>query len=254
MKVRAPIFYFHRVASDGLEAAAPAEVFAEHLRLLRELGVQSVSLEQVARHLEGAGQPLPRRAINISFDDCYADLMDSALPLLEQFGFQASFFAVASHLGKKSYWGQGQALGLDLMTAAHLRTLAAQGHEIGSHGFHHRSLPWLTEDDLWLELADSRQALENVLGQAVTVLAYPFGDVVPRVARAVGEAGYLAARGLRRGNLHSRQSLFDLTVINSMRLRQRVSWRKMAHYLSAWYELESRKEDLSRRWQRRPKI
>lgn len=254
MKVRAPIFYFHRVAEDNLEAAVPAGVFAEHLRLWRALGLQSVSLEQVARHLEGSGPPLPSRAINISFDDCYADLLDHALPLLEEFGFRASFFAVAGHLGRKSFWSQGAARELELMNAAHLRQLAAQGHEIGSHGLNHRSLTWLPLDQLWAELADSRHLLEQVLGGPVTTLAYPFGDVSPWVAEAAGAAGYLTARGLRRGNLHSRQSLFDLSVINSMRLRERVSPRKMAHYLGPWYEWEARKEALGRRWQRRRKM
>lgn len=254
MKIRASIFYFHRVAGDNLEAAVPAEVFAEHLRLWRALGVQSVSQEQLARHLDGSGPPLPPRVINISFDDCYADLLDRALPLLEEFGFKASFFAVAGHLGRKSFWSQGAARELDLMSAGQLRQLAAQGHEIGSHGLNHRSLTWLPLDELWAELADSRQVLEQVLGRSVTTLAYPFGDVSPWVAQAAEAAGYRAARGLRRGNLHSRQSLFDLSVINSMRLRDRVSLRKMAHYLGPWYEWGSRKEALGRRWQRRRKM
>lgn len=254
MKVRVPIFYFHRVASDNLEAAVPAEVFAEHLAHWRALGVRSVSLEQIARRLSGGGPPLPRRAVNISFDDCYADLLDSALPLLEKYGFQASFFAVAGHLGKKSYWSQGAARELELMSADHLRQLAAQGHEIGSHGFHHRSLTWLPLDELWAELTDSRQVLEQVLGRPVAAMAYPFGDVAPWVAETARLAGYLAARGLRRGNLHSRQSLFDLSVINSMRLRDRVSQGKMAHYLGPWFEWGARKEALGRRWQRRRKM
>ncbi|MCA1905038.1 MAG: polysaccharide deacetylase family protein [Desulfarculus sp.] len=254
MKVRAPIFYFHRVASDNLEAAVPAEVFADHLAHWRELGVQSVSLEQIARHLNGGGLLLPPRAINISFDDCYADLLDRALPLLDEYGFRASFFAVAGHLGGRSYWSQGAARELRLMNADHLRQLAAQGHEIGSHSFHHRSLTWLPLDELWAELADSRQVLEQVLGRPVVALAYPFGDVAPWVAEAAEAAGYLTARGLRRGNLHCRHSLFDLSVINSMRLRDRVSQGKMAHYLGRWYEWGARKEALGRRWQRRRKM
>lgn len=248
MKVRAPIFYFHRVAADGLEAAVPAEVFAGHLAMLKDLGAVSVSLEQVALALTDPRRKLPPRAINISFDDCFADVADHALPLLDRYGFRASFFAVAGCLGGSSHWGQGEAAKLRLMDAAMLRDLAAAGHEVGSHGYHHRSLPWLADDAVWAELSDSRHKLEDLLGRAVTVLAYPYGDAAPRVMAAARQAGYLAARGLRRGNLHARHSLFDLAVINSMRLRGPVKRTKMAHYLGPWYELGARKEDLSRLW------
>lgn len=248
MRLRTPIFYFHRVASDGLEAAVPAEVFAGHLALLQDLGAVSVSLEQVALALADPRHKLPPRAVNLSFDDCFADVAEHALPLLERHGFRASFFAVAGCLGGRSHWGQGQAAGLRLMDAAMLRELAAAGHEVGSHGFSHRSLPWLGDDELWAELIDSRHKLEDILGRAVNLLAYPYGDAVDRVRAAARQAGYLAARGLRRGNLHSRHSLFDLAVINSMRLRGAVRRAKMAHYLGPWYELGARKEELGRWW------
>lgn len=254
MRLRVPIFYFHRVAEDGLEAAVPPAVFAGHLAMLRDLGAVSVSLEQVARALVDPHHCLPPRAINLSFDDCFADVAEHALPILERYGFRASFFAVAGCLGGRSFWGQGPAAELELMSGAKLRELAGAGHEIGSHGFHHRSLPWLTADEIWSELADSRHKLEDALGRAVHVLAYPYGDVVPRLYEAVSAAGYLAARGLRRGNLHARHSLFDLSVINSMRLRGAVRRAKMAHYLGPWYEVGARKEELGRLWREMLKV
>jgi peptidoglycan/xylan/chitin deacetylase (PgdA/CDA1 family) len=82
------------------------------------------------------------------------------------------------------------------------RALAATGHGIGSHTVTHPILSREDEGTQRHELAASRQALEEGLGQTVDLLAYPNGnagdydDATMTLARA---AGYRAAVTTRPG-------------------------------------------------------
>jgi peptidoglycan/xylan/chitin deacetylase (PgdA/CDA1 family) len=70
------------------------------------------------------------------------------------------------------------------------------GVAIGAHTVSHPSLAELDEDAERRELADSRQALEGVLGRRVDLLAYPFGksaDVSARTLASAAAAGFRAA-------------------------------------------------------------
>lgn len=80
-----------------------------------------------------------------------------------------------------------------LMTWDDVRTLRRQGMGIGSHTDSHRVLLTLPPAALASELADSRGALEELLGEPVTTIAYPVGRAIAQVLpvrEAVAAAGY----------------------------------------------------------------
>ena len=73
----------------------------------------------------------------------------------------------------------------------------ARGIAFGSHTATHPRLSWLDQTQLIDELWRSRAAIETALGAAPTAIAYPFGAVAAREARAAARAGY--ALGFRVG-------------------------------------------------------
>jgi peptidoglycan/xylan/chitin deacetylase (PgdA/CDA1 family) len=82
------------------------------------------------------------------------------------------------------------------MDSAEVRRLSASPlFEIGAHTVHHVSLPLVSIDDQHREILESRSALERVVGQPVTLFAYPFGHVSPEAMRTVAEAGFDFAVG-----------------------------------------------------------
>jgi peptidoglycan/xylan/chitin deacetylase (PgdA/CDA1 family) len=81
------------------------------------------------------------------------------------------------------------------MTPAEVVELEAAGFEIGAHSVDHRQLPQLDDADLHDQLRRSRAVLEDLLGHAVTTMAYPFGAYDARVVEAAREAGYELAWG-----------------------------------------------------------
>jgi len=62
---------------------------------------------------------------------------------------------------------------------AQLRAARSVGHEIGSHGHHHRKRTNISEAEFDRELAKSRAILEDVLGEPPVSFSYPFDSHVP---------------------------------------------------------------------------
>ena len=116
-------------------------------------------------------------AVTHTFDDNTSNQVPVAIPLLDEFGFDATFFVVTN-------WGPNW---------TGFAAAAANGHEIASHTVTHPQLPSLTNEEQADELATSRSViLANVPDTETLTLAYPYCS---RGADAVTNATYIAARG-----------------------------------------------------------
>ena len=80
------------------------------------------------------------------------------------------------------------------MSVPEMRELRSMGMEIGAHTVHHTRLTRLSEQEAWRELVESRDMLEQILGEPVTSFCYPEGKFSQRDRRLVREAGYKLAR------------------------------------------------------------
>jgi peptidoglycan/xylan/chitin deacetylase (PgdA/CDA1 family) len=76
------------------------------------------------------------------------------------------------------------------MSWAMIQELGRNGIRIGSHGMAHVDLTAATEDELHRELTVSKAVLEDRLGQAVTLLAFPYGRFSRGVWEAALKVGY----------------------------------------------------------------
>lgn len=131
--------------------------------------------------------PDPSR-IRISFDDGNASDIQIALPRLLDRGLSADFFALAGRLDQPGS-----------LRAADLAVLVQAGMRLGSHGVDHLNLRRLPPDHLSRELAQSRDKLEQALGQRISDFSIPFGAYDGRVLRAIRQAGYHVAWSSDRG-------------------------------------------------------
>lgn len=173
----------------GRWSVAP-ERFGSHLRMLRRCGFRFVSLSEVSRALRGEAR-LPRRAILVSFDDAYADLLSEAAPRLRAAGAPAVVFAVAGLTGGSNEWDREiGAAPRSLLDEAGLREAAAAGIEVGSHSETHPQLRSVAPERLERELRGSAERIEAMGLPRPRAFCYPYGDCDEAVARAVAEAGY----------------------------------------------------------------
>ena len=96
------------------------------------------------------------------------------LEVLARHGIRATFFLIGGFVQREP--------GLT-------REIAAAGHAIGNHTMTHPWLPFVSAAQIRAELADCNAAIEDLLGQKVTLFRPPHGAVRPTVLRAARELG-----------------------------------------------------------------
>ena len=97
-----------------------------------------------------------------------------------------------------------------LMDWQQLRTLVAEGHEIGSHSFSHPILTACDDARLAREASQSKQVIEAELGAPIESFCYPNGNHDDRVVAAIEAAGYRFAVTTQWGINDRSTSLYRL--------------------------------------------
>lgn len=205
-----PILMYHHVAEQRPEwdrirrnlSVSPATL-RRHLEYLRLNGYQAVTVADLVRHL-AVGVPLPERPVILTFDDGYRDNYELAFPLLQEFGFVASFYPVTAPIDQGSP---------EFMTWAQVREMHEAGMEFGSHSYTHPDLRRQGEDYLIWQVLGSREAIEERIGEPVRVFAYPSGAYDGQVVETVQALGFWAALTADQGCRHRSDGLLTLARI-----------------------------------------
>lgn len=173
--------------------------FAAQMRLLKALDYRVLSMDEVVACL-GGQRPIPPRAVALTFDDGYENFYEHAFPILQQYGFPAMVYLVAGKIGGHADWlaAEGHPPAA-LMDWPRIRELRAAGIDFGSHGMRHIRLANQPPEVLRHELADSRERLQDGLGEAVHHFCYPYGSHDLACLYTAAEAGYQSAVTCQRG-------------------------------------------------------
>jgi len=208
-----PILTYHRLLpgeatrqADPKRIAVSAAQFRSHLTWLRRLGYSAFPLEDYPAYLRER-RPLPPRSVGITFDDGYVEVLTLGLPLLREFGFHATIFAVSAELGGTNRWDDGSAA---LMSAAQYQSWIRAGMSVGAHTRHHVHLPLVSKDVARDELAGCKKELEAALGERVSLLAYPYGETTDAVDGLAANAGYEAAFATDHAPLNHAENIFRI--------------------------------------------
>jgi len=130
-------------------------------------------------------------SLSITFDDGYQHLRDHLPPLIDRLGFRPIIFVPTDLIGRLNRWDYSSRLAPDPhLDENSIRELADLGVRFGSHGISHRDLTSCSGVELRSELEDSRKRLQDLTGQPVEEISYPFGRADVRVREAAAEAGY----------------------------------------------------------------
>lgn len=101
-----------------------------------------------------------------------------------------------------------------MMTADEIRALRAAGMGIGAHTVSHPILAKLPAADAEREIVASKRDLESIVGERVTLFAYPNGkpgaDYLPEHVESVARAGFEAAVSTAPGSVTRATGPFEL--------------------------------------------
>lgn len=186
-ELRVPILMYHYVSALPADAdryriglTVPPEMFEAQLQYLQEHGYHTVSLFDLYDALT-TGRPLPENPIVLTFDDGYEDAYTVALPLLQQYGFTATFFVLATpaHYEAPGY-----------LTWDQIKALAEAGMSVQGHGRDHYDLRKRSYEFLVYQILGIKEAIEAHTGQPVRFFCYPSGKYDEAVLAVVSSAGY----------------------------------------------------------------
>ena len=128
----------------------------------------------------------------ITFDDGDLSLYAIVFPLFKAYELEATIFLVPSFIGKVGYMSWDQVREMSDYRTADGRKL----FYFESHSQTHRMMGDLGEEEIRRELQQSKQIIEEEVGEPVTVLALPFGSGAgdERIISAAYDLGYQAIR------------------------------------------------------------
>lgn len=185
---RVPVLTYHGVIGSRSQRGAvwfdcTAAEFEAQMQFLRAQGAHVITLDQLRRHLT-LGEPLPDRAIALTFDDSYQGVYDYAAPILKRYGYPYAVFVHTDYVGSQQ--------GRPKMSWTELRELAGSGLvTIGSHSRSHPAdMGRLSTEQQDEELQGSKQALEQALGRPISFVSYPNGKADAVTFGRARAAGY----------------------------------------------------------------
>jgi peptidoglycan/xylan/chitin deacetylase (PgdA/CDA1 family) len=103
------------------------------------------------------------KVVILNFDDGRLSQYTNALPILDKYGFKATFYVVCNYIGKKEGY----------MDWKEIKTLQKEGHDIGSHSMNHVRLEQLSKKNVEYEVGQSKRCLQDH-GINAKSFAYPF--------------------------------------------------------------------------------
>ena len=153
--------------------------------------------------IQAGRRTAPEKPVLVTFDDGYANNFEEAFPILHDLGIKANFFLVYETLDHHNAWHDpANEPWIRMLAWNQVFEMQKSGlADFGSHTMRHRHLPSIPLDDARWEIFESRQRLEDKLGQKIVAFAYPYGSgaYVPAIRAAVREAGYAFDFGVRQG-------------------------------------------------------
>ncbi|MFA6408208.1 MAG: polysaccharide deacetylase family protein [Candidatus Paceibacterota bacterium] len=221
------VLMYHAVNRSGWKLAVSPEEFERQMRCIASMAVPLTDVVLYAKR----ERSLPPRAVAVTFDDGYEDVLTTALPILERYHIPATVF-IPSDLSVQTDSG-----GTPRLTEGDVRTLDQSPLiMIGSHAETHRKFTELSSEEVRSEAEGSAEALARMTGERPCFFAYPFGARGEEAERAVKEVGYEAAFSITEGTISPGDDLFRLKRVQidstmnfslfRMRLTRAVDWNR----------------------------
>jgi peptidoglycan/xylan/chitin deacetylase (PgdA/CDA1 family) len=199
IKLGISLLYFAYVRTKGLFNDAPESscvvlyyhsvpekyrpLFEKQMRVIadRKLAIDIARLDDL---------PRGKCSVVITFDDALQNFTDCAVPVLLGFQIPAVVFVVADALGSKPVWAEGYYTPDELIMTREQLCSLPDLVTVGSHTLTHPNLTRVSEETADLEIKQSREKLEAILGRPIPLFSFPHGAYNDLNVSQCRQAGY----------------------------------------------------------------
>ena len=181
------ILQYHHVSNaTPASTSVTPETFREHMTYLNT-HFQVIDLRDALSKLKN-NEPLPKKAVAITFDDGYRNILDNAHPILTSFDFPYTVFINPAIIGESSQqltWEQVRSMQSHASFANHTLDHA---HLLEMYGNENQQ-QWLKR--VMRDIESAETLLTKEIGYSLKWLAYPYGEYNLSLKAALAENGYV---------------------------------------------------------------
>jgi poly-beta-1,6-N-acetyl-D-glucosamine N-deacetylase len=182
------LIYHHVSNSTPKSTSISPEDFTAHLNYLETNQFKVVPLTDLVELIR-QNKPLPDKTVAITFDDSYRDVYESAYPILKKRNWPFTFFVNTDSVGK----------GKLFVTWDQLREMSKNGVTIANHSTAHNHMVRQNADESlaeWKirvekEITLAQQKIEQEIGSAPAIFAYPYGEYNTDLKLILRKLGYI---------------------------------------------------------------
>lgn len=159
-----------------------ADALVKHLAFLKSAGKEIITMSDfynLLKQQEERDVRLSSDKVLLVISDVTGETGGDVSDALRASGVGATFFLKTAGIGK------------DGVSTQFIKTLIANGNDVQSAGHTGDDLRSFTNSQVALDLAQSRQILEDLTGKNIFAVLYPSGGVNDRIAEQAIEMGYL---------------------------------------------------------------
>jgi len=198
------VLLYHHVSDTTPKSTSISPMaFEAQMDYLAQNNFTVVPLLELTEKLR-KGEALPDKTVAISFDDSYASVYDSAYPRLKKRGWPFTFFVNTDSVGA----------GKVFVNWEQLREMSKHGVTIANHTRLHNHLPRREKDEsvvrwrvrIAAEINQAQAKIQQEIGSAPMIMAYPFGEYDVDVQQIAKKLGYIAF-GQQSGALYEKGDL-----------------------------------------------
>ena len=223
--LKVPILMYHYISQPPADAdvyrvdlSVTPDNFRQQLAWLRDNGYTGIDFYELSLAIVGLTE-LPEKPVLLTFDDGYLDNYTAAFPLLQEYGYKATFFVVTDFVdyGREGY-----------MTWPMLEEMSRAGHRIESHSRTHPDLRDKDRDGLIWEILGSQQTIAAHIGHTPRYLCYPGGDYNEETIQMLRELDFWGAVTTRNDTWHGFNERFEW---GRLRIRNDTTLQEFANVL-----------------------
>lgn len=225
-----PVLTYHSIDESNSVISTDAATFRRQMKFLKEADFNVISLSNLIKNFS-ENKKLPAKTIVLTFDDGFQNFYATAFPVLAECGFTATVFLVADHCEKYNDWdGNLPTIELSrLMTWNEIKELHHHGIEFGAHSLTHPDLTEIPLAEVTHELSESKTIIEDKLGSAVEMFAYPYGKFNADVKRLT-EQNYAAACSTNLGKVRESSDFYSLERVDTYYLKNERIFKSLESF------------------------
>lgn len=204
---------YHSISREADRFCMSPKAFRDQIDFIRN-SYPIIKLRHIREALQDGGDSA--RKVVITFDDAYTDFHGWAFPVLASWGVPSTVFVPSGFIGRCNEWDLADrgCPKRPVMAETQLRALHETGLvDFGSHTVDHVRMAGLEISEMRRQAVASKRTLEDLLGEPITMFAYPYGqlgDFSRRTTQLLAQAGYEIAVTTHWGTRSSARRLLRL--------------------------------------------